>query len=263
MSNIKKITVATPMYGGQCYGAYVVSILNFLNECSIKNISVNFVHTTKESLIKRARNTLATNFLNSESDVLLFIDSDIKFDARAMLNMVLGDEDVIGAITPLKKINYGRVVEGSLALRSPEKAHLLGGYYNFNNEITKEVEDAILNNKPIKVKRIGTGVMSIKRNVLVKMSEVVEKYTDDNPYGNGSIMYDFFPVTVEFDPDWNASRMMSEDYNFCNNWTKLGGEIWAKDGIVKSHTGTFEYSQSLIEDVKANRLIQDIRKTQK
>lgn len=259
MTKIKTITIATPMYGGQCHGSYLVSVMHFKDECAKLGINVRFSYTTNESLIQRARNILAAKFLDTDSDVLLFIDGDIRFDGKAMLDMVLEGKEVIGAITPLKKFDYSVIVDGVLAMRSLEKAHLLGGYYNFNNEITDEVKELLLQNKPVKVKRIGTGVLSIYRNVLVKMIDIVSKYSDDNPIGNKKIMYDFFPVTVEYDKEWKSNRMMSEDYNFCNNWVKLGGDVWAKDGIVKSHAGFFEFCQSLVEDLKAKDLIDKIK----
>lgn len=257
MTEIKKITVATPMYGGQCHGSYLISIIEFISECSQKGIMVEVAYTTNESLIQRARNILATNFLEGNSDVLLFIDGDIRFNAKAMLDMVLEGKEVIGAITPLKKFSYGAIVEGSITLQSIEKAHLLGGYYNFNHPITEEFENLLLEGKSVKVNRIGTGVLSIYRNVLEKMIEIVPKYRDDNPASKQKVMYDFFPVTIEFDRGWGSNRMMSEDYNFCNNWVKLGGEVWAKDGVVKTHAGTFEFAQSLTEDTKVKRLINE------
>lgn len=259
MSKIKKITLATPMYGGQCHGSYFVSVLNFINECNKNDIAVNIAYTSNESLIQRARNILAAIFLESDSDVLLFVDGDIRFDGKALLDMVLEGKEVIGAITPLKKFNYGAIVEGSLALQSLDKAHLIGGYYNFNNPITEEVENDLLEEKSFKVDRIGTGVLSIYRNVLEKMMKIVPSYIDDNPMGQRQTMYDFFPVTIEYDKDWNGSRMMSEDYNFCNNWVKLGGSVWAKDGVVHTHSGTFEFAQSLTEDIKVKKVIETIR----
>lgn len=259
MTEIKKITVATPMYGGQCHGSYLISVIEFISECAQKGILVEVAYTTNESLIQRARNILAANFLEGNSDVLLFIDGDIRFDAKAMLDMVLEGKQVIGAITPLKKFSYGAIVEGSIALQSIDKAHLLGGYYNFNYPITEEVETLLLENKPIKVNRIGTGVLSIYRNVLEEMTKVVASYTDDNPIGQKKTMYDFFPVSVEYDKDWGANRMMSEDYNFCNNWAKLGGEIWAKDNIVRTHSGTFEFAQCLTEDIKVKKKVHELR----
>ncbi len=259
MTKIKKVTIATPMYGGQCYGSYLISVMQFINECAMNGVAVDIAYTTNESLIQRARNILASNFLDTDSDVLLFIDGDIRFDHKKMFEMVMGGKDVIGAITPLKKFNYGAIVDSVLAYQSIENAHRVGGYYNFNEPITEEIGNLLLEDKPIKVNRIGTGALSISRTVLEKMTEVVDKYKDDSPVGQKKDMFDFFPVTIEYDEKWGANRMMSEDYGFCNNWAKLGGEIWAKDGIVQTHSGTFEFAQCLTEDVKTKKLIDEIR----
>lgn len=259
MTDIKKITIATPMYGGQCHGAYLVSTLQFINECAINKIAVEFAYTTNESLIQRARNLLASKFLNSDSDVLLFIDGDIRFDGKAMLDMVLEGKELIGAVTPLKSFDYARIVDSVLASQSIENAHRVGGHYNFNTDMTEDKKDDVLQGKSFKVDRIGTGVLSIYRDVLEKMIPIVKSYNDDNPVANKELFYDFFPVTVEYEKGLGTNRLMSEDFNFCNNWLSLGGDIWAKDGIVHSHSGTFEFAQCLTEELKAERLVAKMR----
>lgn len=253
------VEIATPMYGGQCHGNYHFSVIALISELSKRNIGVSFNYTFNESLIQRARNTIASSFLlNSKADVLLFIDSDIRFDAVAMVDMILEDKDLIGAITPTKSINFNQVVHSSIALQSTEKSHLLGGYFNFNTKMTDEIKDSLLKGESVKVDRIGTGVMSIKRNVFEKMAKNTTMYKDDNAVVNFTDRYDFFPVTIEFDKGWGANRMMSEDYNFCNRWIELGGEVWAKAGVVKGHNGFYEFQGDFVEDLKISDILKKI-----
>lgn len=255
------VEIATPMYGGQCHGNYHFSVIALIAELSKRKIGVSFNHTFNESLIQRARNTIASAFLlRSQADVLLFIDSDIRFDAVAMVDMILEDKDLIGAITPTKSINFNHIVHSSLVLQSTEKAHLLGGYFNFNTEITDELKESLLKGESVKVDRIGTGVMSIKRNVFEKMAESTTKYYDDNPIETFKERFDFFPVTIEFDKGWGANRMMSEDYNFCNKWRKLGGDVWAKAGVVKGHNGFYEFQGDFVEDLKIGEIVKQNKK---
>lgn len=255
------VEIATPMYGGQCHGSYHISVIALVSELSKRGIGVSFNHTYNESLIQRARNTIASAFLlKSKSDVLLFIDSDIRFDAEAMVEMILEDKDVIGAITPTKSMNFNQIVNSSIVLNSTEKSHLLGGFFNFNQELTDDNKEDLLNGKSIKVNRIGTGVMSIKRNVFEKMSESATRYYDDNPIVSFKERFDFFPVTIEFDKGWGGNRMMSEDYNFCNKWVELGGEVWAKTGVVKSHSGFYEFQGDIVEDIKVSEILKQNKK---
>ena len=65
MSEQKKphIFIATPMYGGQCYGFYVQSIMTLQKMCTDNGVDVSFSFMLNESLITRARNAMAHNFL--------------------------------------------------------------------------------------------------------------------------------------------------------------------------------------------------------
>lgn len=259
-----KIEIATPMYGGQCFSGYHESILQLVFEGSRRGHLFSFNTMSNESLIQRARNSQASKFLlRGEADILLFIDSDIRFDAKNMLDMIEEDKDVIGGITPLKTINFPEIVNSSIVNESYDNLHKYGGYYNINQTITDEMIDDILNDRSFEVKRIGTGVMSIKRNVFEKLSEVVEKYIEDNPLGLKEERFNFFPVTIQYDANWGgegANRMMSEDYNFCNLWKEEGGKIYAKAGIVSSHSGFYEYSADLKEQLK---VVQKIKEKEK
>jgi glycosyltransferase involved in cell wall biosynthesis len=231
------------MYGGQCFGVYHTSVMSFVYEAAKRGHSVEFAYTFNESLIQRARNTIASMFLmHSKADVLLFIDSDIRFDPVEMVNMVEEGKDIVGAITPTKAINFGGTYMGIQKDQSIQNANKYGGFFNFNKDLTKEDEIAIKNNESFIVDRIGTGVMAIKRSVLKKMASVVKSYKDDNPLYPEKDRFDFFPVTIEYDEEWGANRMMSEDYNFCNKWVSMGGKVYARNGVVLGHNGYYEFT---------------------
>ena len=78
----KKIFLATPMYGGVCHGAYTKARADLMILCTKHAIDVKLYFMFNESLITRARNYLADEFLRSGYDYLLFIDSDIHFEAQ-------------------------------------------------------------------------------------------------------------------------------------------------------------------------------------
>ena len=106
---MKSITIATPMYGGVCHGAYLKSIIALINLLAKKGYNVNYSELSNESLITRARNTLTEMFLRSANDYLLFIDSDEGFDADQVVKMIDENEMLIGAAVPMKGINWERV----------------------------------------------------------------------------------------------------------------------------------------------------------
>lgn len=57
--------VATPMYGGMCVGGYTMGILNCTQEFMKHGIKMYYSYMMNESLITRARNGLAYDFLQT------------------------------------------------------------------------------------------------------------------------------------------------------------------------------------------------------
>ena len=89
-----KTFVATPMYGGMCTGFFTQSMmmLQLAHQQRGWQMATSFMFN--ESLIDRARNSLAHAFMKTDCTHLLFIDADIKFDAGQV--MALLDADKIG-----------------------------------------------------------------------------------------------------------------------------------------------------------------------
>ena len=106
MSEEKKIQlfIATPMYGGLCNGSYTVGLLTAVGIFSRNGIAMQYAHMMNESLITRARNSLAKDFLASESTHLMFIDADVGFNPQDIVRMVHADKDIICGIYPKKEL---------------------------------------------------------------------------------------------------------------------------------------------------------------
>ena len=104
-----KVFIATPMYGGMCTGLYLQSMLNLQTAMMQNNIQAMVSNMFNESLITRARNALAANFLKTDCTHLLFIDADIQFKAHDVIAMLQADKDVICGIYPKKEINWSSV----------------------------------------------------------------------------------------------------------------------------------------------------------
>ena len=72
------IFVATPMYGGMCTGMYSSAIAQAIGVMQANRMGMYYSFMMNESLITRARDSLANDFLDTkECTHLLFIDSDI------------------------------------------------------------------------------------------------------------------------------------------------------------------------------------------
>ena len=66
-----KIFLATPMYGGQCYGLYTKSLMDTTSTLMHHGIEMQIYYLFNESLVTRARNYCVHNFLKSEATHML------------------------------------------------------------------------------------------------------------------------------------------------------------------------------------------------
>jgi len=95
--------IATPMYGGLCYGTYLESMLKLQAWLISKDIDAYFSFLYNESLITRGRNTLVNDFLKGDATHMMFIDADISFEPEHFFKMLDADVDIICGVYPKKE----------------------------------------------------------------------------------------------------------------------------------------------------------------
>lgn len=240
-----KIFIATPMYGGMCYGFYCQSILQLQSVLSQSNIDSTYSFMFNESLITRARNALANAFLKSDSTHLLFIDSDIGFNPNDVVKMLQADKDVIGGIYPKKEINWDTVKRAMDQGVPNESLKYYTGSFVVNlvgyaGEVTVPVHE------PCEIYNAGTGFLLIKREVFEKLGEHVPTYKNDvrdlgNTMSGQEEIKEFFATSIE--PE--TERLLSEDYHFCYIWRKIGGKVYAAPWAQLTHNGYYSFEGRL------------------
>ena len=226
------------MYGGNSKSVYVSCLTNLTGELSKAGHTVNIMSITNESLITRARNTLAHMFMKSDADALLFIDSDHGFVAEDIVRMVNSGKDLIGAIYPMKSINWDNVRKAALA--GKENLELYSGNFAVNFLADSQTFKA---DEPFKVRDVGTGMMFIRRNVFEEMakSDLVNKYKNNSPSVEipmGEEIDEYFTTYITPEPE---AILLSEDYAFCDIWRKLGHDAWAAPWVRITHAGEFNF----------------------
>lgn len=245
MTNNNKIYVATPMYGGMCTAPYALALMNLPPTLYQSGISMGYGYVMNESLITRARNDLAYDFLKSDSTHLMFIDADIGFNPADIPLMLEADKDIICGIYPKKEINWYAVESAVKKGVAPEKlgSHTGSFVLNFLGAQRSATGDI---RQPLEVKDAGTGFMLIKREVFEKLAESVPSYTApaytvvtaSNP---DRIVKEFF--TTSIDPDDN--QLLSEDYHFCRIARQAGFKIYVAPWPQLTHIGTYAFSGSV------------------
>jgi len=248
----KKIFLATPMYGGVCHGAYTKALADLMILATKHAIDVKLYFMFNESLITRARNYLADEFLRSGYDYLLFIDSDIHFEAQDVLVLSHfainnNDMDIICGPYPKKAISWEKIkqaVDRGFADKNPLLLEEFVGDYVFNpaDGITQFKID-----EPVEVKEGGTGFMLIKRSAF----EAWDKAYPERSYKPDHVRTKSFDGSREImayfdcviDPE--SKRYLSEDYMFCQHSRAIGLKVWMLPWIKLKHAGTYIFGGSL------------------
>lgn len=250
----KKLFVAVPMYGGQCAGMFTRSIADLSALCTHYGIQVRFYFLFNESLITRARNYCADEFMRSGDTHMLFIDSDIGFNANDIIAMLAlqTDEspyDIIAGPYPKKCISWEKIklaVDKGVADEDPSVLEKFVGDYVFNPRSgTREIKL----NEPVEVMEAGTGFMMIRR----KTFEMYDAAYPELMYKPDHVRTEHFDGSREImayfdciiDPE--TKRYLSEDYMFCYNVNKMGGHIYLCPWMQLQHVGMYVFGGSLAD----------------
>ena len=238
--------IATPQYGGMCAGFYMQSILGLQGVLAQAKIDCMVSVMFNESLIPRARNALASQFLKSDATHLFFIDADIKFNPGDVPMMVQADKDVICGIYPKKEINWHSIVDAVTRGVPPEELKYHTGAWVLNLFGNQE-KVTVRADQPLEIYNGGTGFMLIKREVLEKMIPTTPYYHNDvgdlsGQIKSGDQIYEFFDTHIE-EPQL---RLLSEDYEFCRRWRALGGKVYAAPWVQLGHFGSYLFEGRLL-----------------
>ena len=165
------------MYGAQCAGTYTKASTDLAMMCASNGIGIQFYYLFNESLIQRARNYIADEFLRSDCTHLLFIDADIGFNPRDVLGLLavnLTDPEKFNVVTglyPKKTIAWEKVSKAAKAGKGDENPFDLEHYtadYVFN-PVNKTSSFSLA--EPLEIGEGGTGFMLIPRRTFEKFAE--------------------------------------------------------------------------------------------
>lgn len=249
-----KLFLATPMYGGQCAGMYARSVADLSAFCAKHNIPLQMYFLFNESLITRARNYCVDEFMRSDAEHLIFIDSDIGFnpqDVIALMALQVQHEeyDVIGGPYPKKCISWEKIklaVDKGVADENANELEKFVGDYVFN---PKGGTQQIAIGEPAEVLEIGTGFMMVRKDAMKKFADAYQQYSYRPDHvrteafdGSREIIQYF---QAEIDP--KSKRYLSEDYWFCQKAQEIGLRTWLCPWMKMQHVGAYIFGGSLAD----------------
>jgi hypothetical protein len=251
-----KLFLATPMYGGMCAGMFAKSTADLSALCANYGIPLQMYYLFNESLITRARNYCVDEFMRSDAEHLMFIDSDIGFnpqDVIALMSLQAGDPekyDIIGGPYPKKCISWEKIkaaVDKGVADDDANVLEKFVGDFVFN---PKGGTQSIAIGEPCEVLEIGTGFMMVSKAALKKF---VEAYKDQYSYKPDHVRTEHFDGSrkilqffqAEIDPV--SERYLSEDYWFCQKAQTIGLRTWFCPWMKLQHVGSYIFGGSLAD----------------
>lgn len=250
----RKIFVATPMYGGQCGGQYCKSTADLAAMAAEYGMDIQFFYLFNESLITRARNYLVDEFLRSNYTHLMFIDSDIGFDANDVIALSViaapgSDKHIVCGPYPKKCIAWEKIkraVDKGFADDNPEQLERYVGDYVFN---PAENSGSIPLDEPVEVLEGGTGFMMIQREALEKFAAAYPELSYKPDHVRSEHFDGSREILAYFDTviDPNTKRYLSEDYMFCQWARKIGVKVWLCPWMKLQHMGSYVFRGSLID----------------
>jgi hypothetical protein len=242
-----KLFIGTPCYGGVVTRQYLLSILRLNAALVAEGIPYTLATLDKESLITRARNRLAHQFLQGEATHLLFVDADIRFEPEAVLRLLRHGGPLVAGAVPKKGIDWNRLHAFSGRAASGAELQGLSNDYAFSvrqdeEAFAHETFDRRVESGFMRVTYVGTAFMLIARGAFETVAEsgLVDDYLDDEAEAGSSTsprIHAFFETLIH--PV--SGRYLSEDFAFCHRWRSTGGDVWVDVQTPLGHEGSFMF----------------------
>lgn len=245
--------IATPIYDG-AQGGYVRAVLALALAAESQGVSVRFEFVLNQASIDRTRNILANLFLQGDYTHLLFIDSDVDFEAADVFSMVRamdGNPDcaVLGAPVARRVVNWSNVARAAdRGLAKDRAADLARFSGEFAFSFLRPDQSFALTDL-VELARIGTGLLLIRRDVLTVLRDAHPDlaYQTDPSEQQGYRIADracafFLPM---IDP--GTHQLLSEDFAFCRRVTDAGFRIWLAPWVRTTQSGPATFVGSLAD----------------
>jgi hypothetical protein len=221
----RKVLLGLPSYDYKVSSKLAISLANFCLLAMKHGVDVQICNISGCSVVSRVRNLIAADFLNSDCTDLMFIDSDINFDAEDIFRLMAWNSD------PKKGIVAGIPV-----------ARKKGQVYF--STLDSDDEQNIFMDKMglVRAKRVATAFMMIRREVFEKLRDAHPEWVYHDEKKQGDEMIAFFDFALK------DGQYIGEDYLFCDRAREQGFEVWIDPTIKLGHMGIHEFEGSFGEE---------------
>ena len=213
---MRVVMLASPSHDGRLEVWHAAALAETCKIGIANGINVVPIYMSYDSLVQRARNDIFQMAVEAEVDDLFFIDTDQDWNPQDFFRMLSHDVEVVGAPVPKKSD-----IE----------------MYNVKLIDKFEVGD----NGLCAVNGVGTGMMRIRKDALLKIWEASEEYKEPHKER---------PTRSVFEVKIVDGELWSEDIVFCKKWTDLGGTIYLDPLVNTAHIGPKRWVGNFYEWIK-------------
>jgi hypothetical protein len=206
-----RIFAVVPAYDRKIHVETARSLLNEQGAARAAGVELQTAFVPGCSLITQARNQAVAEFLKSDADRMVFIDSDLEWEPGALLKIAAAPVDFCGGAYRYKSEPEGYPVSW---LDRPEL---------WADPKTGLIEVAML----------PGGFISLSRSVFGRLKEA---HPDRRYSFHGEVFQAFF----------HCPPGDGEDGAFCRDWRDAGGQIWLDPTLTLTHVdGAQKYTGNI------------------
>ena len=215
------ILIGLPCYGGVVSDKTTNALFKLGKQFVRNNIDHGILTLANESLISRGRSRIANFFINNtEFEYLFFLDSDVGFEADAVLKLLNYNKEMVCGAYPMKTV--------------PLK-------WNFTLTQPQQREGDL-----VAIDKIGIGFSLIHRNVFIRIAKQYPelKYIPTNESTTHN------PTEAEYDNSYHYFHEMRqgdiylpEDLSFFTRARTVGMQAWMDTSINLCHVGSHVFQE--------------------
>lgn len=228
----RRVMIATPVARAPAL-AYTLSLVETVVALQREGIDCARHFVVGSSNLPVARNQACAAFLASNCTDLLFIDDDMGWKPESVIRLLASDKP-IAAVVGRKRWdspNTDPAVWCGRPVSNPDGSGIIQ-------------DDMGL----IKFERVGTGFIKIARTAF---ETLIAAHPEWKAVGKAEMTPEVKSFYYRFFKFGNDEFEGGEDFEFCNAWRALGGEIWVDPEQKISHIGEKDYAGAFSEIMSA------------
>lgn len=200
-----RISVGLPLYDGKMDYRVASCLLTEIAIAAQTGDTLSVSVLAGCSDLARGRNQIVHEFLESDADRLVFLDSDVTFEPGKLLKIAHYPEDIVG---------------GAYRLKGPGPETYPIAFLSDRKELWAN-EHGLL-----EVQMVPTGFLSMSRDAFKRFRDA---YPGREYQSRGITQYCYFQIP------FRDGALYTEDAYFCREWREMGGQLFMDPELTLTH----------------------------